>query len=80
MAKQRENRHSKTAVRSRRAVRSHQASNKGHRRMPVGRRGQKTDAVLPEAIEFLEVDVVGPFEAGLEIEESGLVSGDVDEF
>ena len=37
------------------------------------------DIALPNVIEFVEIDVVGPFQVGLEAEESELVPGEVDE-
>ena len=79
MTRQHARHHSKTTVRRKQAVRSHKASSNRHRRMPVEGKGQNPDTFLPNAIEFLEIDVVGPFDAGLEAEEYELVAADIEE-
>jgi len=83
MAKQQAKRHSKTAVHSKRTARSHRVSSHRHRKVAVKGlkdKGQKTATMVPNAIEFLEIDVVGPFEAGAETELSEVIAGQVDEF
>ena len=79
MTRQRARHHSKTTVRRKQAVRGHKASSNRHRRMPVEGKGQNPEIVLPNAIEFLEIDVAGPFDAGLQAEEYEFVAAEIEE-
>jgi hypothetical protein len=68
----------KTTVRRKEGVRHHKTPSNGRRGMSLEGKGQKPDTnILPSAIEFLEVDVVGPFDGGWEAEES--VLGEIEE-
>ena len=79
MTRQHARQHSKTTVQHKRAVRSHKASANRRRKMPLEVKSQNSpDTVLPNAIEFLEIDIVGPFDAGLEAEESELVAAEIE--
>ena len=78
MTRQHAKHHSKTTVRRKQAVRGHKASSNRHRIMPVEGKGQNPDTVLPNAIEFLEIDVA-PFDVGVEAEEYELVAAEIEE-
>jgi len=76
MARQHARHQRKTTVLRKPAVRGPKASSRGHHRITLEGKGQKPDTnVFPNAIEFLKIDVVDPFDAALEAEESELVFG-----
>ena len=77
MIRQRARHQRKAVVRRKEPGRCRKTSKSSHRRMPLEGIAQKPDAsVVPNIIEFLEIDVVGPFDADLEAEEFDVVDAE----
>jgi hypothetical protein len=78
MVGQHARRQRKTTIRRKGPMRGHKTSKSGQRRMSLEGKDQRSDTnVLLNGIEFLEVHVVGPLDAGLEAEES--ILGEIEE-
>ena len=79
MPRQHAKHHSKTTTRRKHAVRGHKASHNRRSALPMEGKGPNPSTDLPSAVEFLEIDVIGPLDAGLEDEESEFSAAEIDE-